>query len=34
MKKIFFALSLLLTVAVIFSSCQTSRKSGCPMVAQ
>ena len=31
MKKLFFILVVLISVAAIFSSCETSRKSGCPM---
>ena len=31
MKKIFFALVLLVTVTAIISSCSPSRKAGCPM---
>lgn len=31
MKKIFFALLVLITMAALFTSCYTSRKSGCPM---
>ncbi len=31
MKKIFFVLIALITVAAVISSCSPSRKSGCPM---
>ena len=31
MKKLIFALTLLITLAATMSSCYTSRKSGCPM---
>ena len=31
MKKVFFALLVLITVAAAVSSCSPSRKSGCPM---
>ncbi len=31
MKKLFFALLVILTVSAIVSSCAPSRKSGCPM---
>jgi predicted small secreted protein len=31
MKKIFLAVAILFVVGTVFSSCHTSRKSGCPM---
>ncbi len=31
MKKIFFALLLMISISAIVSSCAPSRKSGCPM---
>lgn len=31
MKKLFFAIIVLITVTAIISSCSPSRKSGCPM---
>jgi predicted small secreted protein len=31
MKKVFLVVAILFVVAAVFSSCQTSRKSGCPM---
>jgi len=31
MKKLFLALLVVITITALFTSCYTSRKSGCPM---